>query len=72
MSVQKLANLIATAVKEARSTVGAAERATVSGESVVTSHGVYGYDLACPINIYDGKVVWVQISQDGTAVIVGD
>ena len=70
--VQRLANVIATAVKQANSTVGMAERGTISGTTVITNHGAYTYDLACPVNVYDGKVVWLQITEDGTAVIIGD
>lgn len=72
MSVQRLATVIATAVKTARDTVGKAERATISGSSVVTSHGVYGFVCCCPVDIFDGKQVWVQIADDDTAVIIGD
>ena len=72
MSVQQLANTIAAAIKEARSTVGMAERAVISGSTVVTNHGVYTYDSACPLNLYEGKTVWVQITEDGIAVIIGD
>ena len=72
MSVQRLANYIATAVKTAKSTVGKAERATVKGGSVATNHGVYGYVCVAPINLYDGKQVWIQIAEDNTAVIIGD
>lgn len=72
MSVQRLATVIATAVRTAQSTVGMAERATVSGDTVVTDHGVYTYDAACPVNLYDGKSVWIQVTEDGTAVIIGD
>lgn len=71
-SIQELANVIAKAVREARSTVGMAERATVAGDTVVTGHGAYAYDLVCPINVYDGKQVWIQVTQDGNAIIVGD
>ena len=72
MSVQKLANTIAKAVFEARSTVGMAERATVSGDMVVTGHGVYAYDCVCPINLYNGKMVWIQVTDAGNAIIIGD
>lgn len=71
-AVQQLATLIATAVREAKSTVGMAERATVSGDTVVTGHGAYAYDVCCPINLYDGKQVWIQVTEDGNAVIIGD
>lgn len=72
MSVKQLAQLIATAVKTANSTIGMAERATVSGDTVITGHGAYTYDACCPINLYDGKQVWIQITEDNTAVIIGD
>lgn len=71
-AVQQLATLIATAVRDARSTVGMAEIATVSGNNVVTNRGSYAYDVCCPVDIYDGKQVWVQVTEDGNAVIIGD
>ena len=72
MSVQQLANLIATAVKKANDTVGMAEQGIISGGTVVTTHGVYRIASACPINLYDGRQVWVQVSEDGkTAVVIG-
>ena len=70
--VQNLANLIATAVAQANSTVGMAERAVVSGGVVTTHHGSYAYDVVCPINLYDGKEVWIQVTQSGNAIIIGD
>lgn len=72
MSVQQLANVIAKAVHEARSTVGMAERAVVSGATVITDRGVYSYDTACPVALYDGKQIWIQVTEDGNAVIIGD
>lgn len=72
MSVLQLGRYLATMIHTAQSTVGMAERATIAGDSVITSHGAYTYDAACPIALYDGKQVWVQIAEDGTAVIIGD
>ena len=72
MSVQRLADLIASAVIYANSTRGMAERAIVSGDTVVTTHGAYAYDVVCPINLYDGKEVWIQLTEDDIAVIIGD
>ena len=72
MSVQQLASVIATAVKTATSTIGMAEKGIISGGTVVTVHGVYRIASACPINLYDGRQVWVQVSEDGkTAVVIG-
>ena len=71
-SISRLANLIATAVKTATNTVGMAERGIISGKTVVTTHGAYTYEAVCPITLYDGKEVWIQITADGTAVIIGD
>ena len=72
MGVQQLANVIATAVKKATDTVGMAERGIISGGTVVTTHGIYKIASACPINLYDGRQVWVQVSEDGrTAVVIG-
>lgn len=73
MNVQTLANLIATAVKTARSTIGMAERAEIKGNTVITGHGVFPFVAICPVDIYDGKQVWIQITEDGrTAVVIGD
>lgn len=69
--INRLASVIAAAVKQANSTVGMAERGTISGTSVITSHGAHPYDLACPVNVYDGREVWVQLTEDGTAVVIG-
>jgi hypothetical protein len=72
MSVQQLASVIATAVKTATSTIGMAEKGIISGGTVVTTHGVYKIASACPINLYDGRQVWVQVTDDGkTAVVIG-
>lgn len=71
-AVQQLATVIANAVQQANSAIGMAERGTISGETVVTNHGVYSYDAACPVALYDGKQVWLQVTADGTAVIIGD
>ena len=73
MSVQHLAGVIANAIKIANDTIGMAERGIVNGDTIVTNHGVYKIAMACPINIYDGKQCWVQVSEDGkTAVVIGD
>lgn len=72
MSVLNLANYLADTIRRARDTVGMAERGTIAGNSVITSRGAYSYDAACPITLYDGKNVWVQVAQDGTAVVIGD
>ena len=72
MSVRDLALYLANLIQESRSRVGMAERATIAGNSVITNHGAYTYDAACPVSLYDGKSVWVQVAEDGTAVIIGD
>ena len=70
MSMQALANFLADILN--RDDVGVAERGTIAGDSVVTSRGSYSYELACPVNVYDGKEVWVQIAEEGIAVVIGD
>lgn len=72
MSVQQLAIFLGECLKQVRDKTGMAELATISGDNVVTSHGVYTYDSTIPAPLYNGKQVWVQISEDGTAVIIGD
>ena len=72
MGIQQLATVIATAVREARSTVGMAERGVIAGDTVVTDRGTYPYEACCPINLYDGKMVWLQVTEDNNAVIIGE
>ncbi len=72
MSVQRLANTIAKAVQEATSKRGMAELATVSDDIVITPHGAYGFDTCCPVNLYNGKTVWIQLTEQGNAVIIGE
>ena len=72
MSVQNLANMIAAAVKKANDKTGMAEKGIITGDRVVCEGGAFSYDAACPVNLYDGKQVWVQRTADGIAVIIGD
>lgn len=71
MSVQQLANVIATAVNYVNSTRGMATRGIIAGDTVSCDGGTYAYDLACPINLYDGKEVWCVEADSGVMVIVG-
>ena len=71
-NVHRLAQIIATAIDKANSTVGMAERCIVAGDRVIGESGTYTYDPACPVNLYDGKQVWGVLSESGTMVIVGD
>ena len=72
MGVQELANVIATAVREARSTKGMAQKGVISGDRVIGDNGTYVYDAVCPITLYDNKQVWYVLSDTNVAVIVGD
>lgn len=71
MSIQKLAETIADAVHTAQTSYKA-QRATYNDGNITVDGHVYPAELACPINLYSGKSVWVLISDDGKAVVVGD
>jgi len=70
MYIEQLANYLAQCMN--KDDVGMAERGVISGSTVVTDTGSYYYEAACPIDLYTGKQVWVQVAEDGTAVIIGD
>ena len=72
MSVESLANTVATAIKAVRDNKGKAEYGVYSGGMVTVESGTYSAVKAVPINLYDGKQVWVQLSADGVAVIIGE
>ena len=72
MSVQALADVIAGAIKTARDTTGKAQHGVYSGGMVTVDTGCYSAVKAVPVNLYEGKQVWVQISAEGTAVIIGE
>lgn len=70
MSVKQLADIIAKAVHETHSRVGAIERGIVSGNTVVTNNGAFPYIAVCPIDLYDGKLCYGMVSADGNNFIV--
>lgn len=72
MSVKQLADIIAKAVHETHSRVGAVERGIVSGNTVVTNYGTFPYIAVCPIDIYDGKIVYGMQSDDNNFIVVGE
>lgn len=72
MGVQQLASLIQEAIIAAKGK-GQAKRAIYMGNNTVNVNGqVYQSVLAVPITLWQGKQVWVQITENGTAVIIGD
>lgn len=70
--VQRLAQVIATAVRTATETRGMCERGIINGSNVVCNSGNFAYTSAVDINLFNGKQVWGQVAEDGTFVIVGD
>ena len=72
MSVESLARTIRTAVDIARNTNGKAQKGVYSGGVVNCNGTTYSAICAVPINLYNGKAVWVQVTDNGVAVIIGD
>jgi len=72
MSIQKLADTIAKAVTVAKDTNGKARRGVYSGGMVTVDIGTFPAVKAVPVNLYNGKQVWVQITAGNTAIIIGD
>lgn len=70
--VNRLANTIAGAIRLAHDTNGKAQYGVYNGGRVTVDTGTYPAVKAVPVNLYEGKQVWVQISADGNAVIIGD
>lgn len=71
MSVDALTTRIAKALREISSTRGKAELGVYSGGQVTTASGTYAAVKAVPVSLYEGKQVWVQVTADGTAIIIG-
>ena len=72
MSVADLANTLAKAVQKAREENGKAQSGVYSGGQVTTASGTYTAIKAVPVNLFDGKQVWVQVTATGSAIIIGD
>lgn len=72
MSVERLAATVAEAIRKISDTRGVAEYGVYSSGQVTISSGTFPAVKAVPVNLYDGKQVWVQLTESGTAVIIGD
>ena len=72
MSVEKLAATVAEAIRTISDTRGKAEYGVYSAGQVTVNSGTYSAVKAVPVNLYEGKQVWVQITATGSAVIIGD
>lgn len=70
--VDRLAQVIATAVRIATETKGMCERGIINGSNVTCNSGNFPYVSAVDINLYNEKVVYGQVSTDGNFVILGD
>lgn len=71
MSVEALANRLAKMIQEANNTRGMAELGVYEGGQVTTASGTYAAIKAVPCNLYEGKQVWVQVTAEKTAIIIG-
>lgn len=72
MSVQRLANTIAQAVKYVQDTRGKAQHGVYNNGMVTLDTGTIPATKAVPINLYNGKQVWVQVTNGNTAIIIGE
>ena len=72
MSVLELANTIAKAVKYTQDNSGKAKLGVYNNGFVSTDVGNLAAVKAVPVNLYNGKMVWVQVTANNTAVIIGD
>lgn len=70
--VDRLAQVIANAVRLATETKGKCERGIVNGSNVTCNSGNFPYVSAVDINLYSGKTVYGQVSTEGNFVILGD
>lgn len=70
--VDRLAQVIATAVRTALETKGMCERGVISGSTVTCNSGSFPYISAVDINLYNDKIVYGQVSADGSFIILGD
>lgn len=57
-------------IAERQKNAGKAAQGKIEGMSVNVDGRLYPFDVAVPINIYDGLLVWVHIS-DNRAVVIG-
>lgn len=71
MSVKLLAETIAK-MRKAGNNTGIAQRGVYSGGSVITEQGTFPAIKAVPVNLYNGKQVWVQITAEKSAIIIGE
>lgn len=70
--VEGLADALRIGVKQARKkSEQKARRGTVQGDMVRIGSRSYPLKAAVDVNVSEGCLVWVQISQGGKAVIVG-
>ena len=72
MSIQRLADTIANAVKFVNDTRGKAEIGIYNNGMVTLERGTVPATKGVPVNLYNGKQVWVQVTSGNTAVIIGD
>ena len=70
MSLADLQDAVKAYYEEARS-YGRACRAVVQGNTVVAGGKAYQYDTAVPLNVRDGMIVYIHVTGNGRAVIIG-
>lgn len=57
-------------IAERQKNAGKAAQGRIEGRSVNVEGRLYPFDVAVPITIHDGLLVWVHIS-DNRAVVIG-
>ena len=68
MSLAKLQNIMNTLYKN-MDNAGKARRAKIQGSSVLVDGKIYPVNSAVPVNLRDGKYVYVHISNNNATVI---
>lgn len=72
-NVEKLAKAIGDAVYYTKNFSGKAQYAAWHGGNVTVKEGTIPAVPAVPVNLYEGKMVWVQLTEGNRlAVIIGD
>jgi len=68
--VEGLAETVLKAVR--KKNIPGAEKGIVDGNRVRIGNRAYPFSLAVDVPVDDGHLVWVQRTENGRAVIVGD
>ena len=72
MSVETLARVIKTAIQKATDSNGKARKGVYNDGMITCDGASYAAISAVPVNLYNGKTVWFQLTETGIALIIGD